>query len=202
MSRLVLIAFLALASPAGATQLLVVGRDGDVLRSGKVKAAKTRAAGCRVPARTPIAALLATTLRVKVRDYGGCDPGGLYVYSVAGQRERGRDGWVYKTAHRTPSVGAAAVKARKRVLWFWCHNGTNGCQRTLEAVPEPTDDSVRVFVTAHDDRGKWVAAEGATVTLGDDSATTNAAGVATLPLGHGVVVARQKGRVRSFPVKV
>jgi hypothetical protein len=208
--RLALIICLALATPASAAQLLVVGRGGDTLLGPKaVKAGKQRVRRCRVPARTPLAALLATSLKVRVRDYGGCDPGGLYVFSVQGQRERGRDGWVYKTGHGTPSVGAATVKA-KRVLWFWCANGKHGCQRTLEAVPDRDEatpgEELRVTVTAYDDDGKGVRAKGATVKMGSASATANDAGVATLnvPPGAGArkVVATQSGRVRSFPATV
>jgi hypothetical protein len=203
-----LIAALALAPPASAAELLVVGRGGDTLLGPRtVKASKQRASGCRVPARTPLAALLATSLKVKVRDYGGCDPGGLYVRSVNGQRERGRDGWVYKTGHTTPSVGAATVKAR-RVLWFWCANGKRGCQRSLEAVPDRSEaapgEPLRVTVTAYDDNGKGVRAAGATVRMGSASAQANDEGVATLtvPTTSGAVVATQDGRVRSFGVRV
>ncbi|MEA2124284.1 MAG: hypothetical protein QOI80_1066, partial [Solirubrobacteraceae bacterium] len=106
MRTLLLVAVLTLAPPAGAAELLVVGRSGTLFGPHAVKAKRTRAHGCRVAARTPLAALLASGLKVKVRDYGACAPGGLYVRSVAGQRERGRDGWVYKRGHDTPSVGA------------------------------------------------------------------------------------------------
>jgi hypothetical protein len=203
MRLLALFAFLALAAPASAGQLLVVGRDGTLAGPRHVKARATRAAGCRVPARTPMAALLATRLEVKVRDYGGCDPGGLYVRSVAGQAERGADGWVYKRTHDTPSVGAADVSQRgHRALWFWCRYGANGCQRTLDARAIRTSGGVEVTVTAYDDHGSGVRAEGATVRCGGVTGKTGDIGIVTLNADCRRVVATQKGRVRSFPVPV
>jgi hypothetical protein len=205
MRALVVIGVLALAPPAGAAELLVVGRSGTLFGPHAVKAKRARAHGCRVGARTPLAALIASGLKVKVRDYGACAPGGLYVRSVAGQGERGRDGWVYKRGHDTPSVGAAdpSQRTRGRVLWFWCKNGRHGCQRTLEAVPRrDAGGGVRVTVTAYDDNGNPIAAAGATVRCGKARATADAAGVATFASGCRRVVATQDGRVRSFGERV
>jgi hypothetical protein len=198
---------LVLATPASGAELLVVGRHGTLFGPHAVKAKRARAHGCRVPARTALAALLATDLRVRVRDYGGCAPGTLYVRSVEGQRERGRDGWVYKIAHDAAGIGAAEPSQRTRghVLWFWCVSGRHGCQRTLEVRAARTGgDTVHVAVTAYDDNGKGIAAAGATVRCGDARALTGKDGTATLIAGASCrrVVATQKGRVRSFPERV
>jgi hypothetical protein len=207
--RALLVVFfvLLLAAPASAAELLVVGRDGTLLGPRAVKAERTRAHGCRVPARTPLAALLASRLSVQVRDYGACAPGGLYVRAVEGQRERGRDGWVYKTAHDAPGIGAAepSQRTRGRVLWFWCVSGPDGCQRTLDASARRVDaGSVRVTVRAYDNNGKGIAAAGAVVRCGGAEATAGPGGVAVLTVGAGCrrVVATQPGRVRSFAVAV
>jgi hypothetical protein len=129
------------------------------------------------------------------------------VRSVAGQRERGRDGWVYKTGHDAPGVGAGEPSQRTRghVLWFWCVNGRDGCQRTLEISARRVDPStVRATVRAYDDNGKGVPAAGATVRCGEASALTGADGTATLIAGAECrrVVATQTGRVRSFAAAV
>ena len=207
MRLLVVTLALALAAPAGASELLVVGRHGTLYGPHAVKAKRARAHGCRVPARTAMAALLAGPLKVRVRDYGACAAGGLYVRAVAGQREHGRDGWVYKLAHDAPGIGAAepSQRTRGRVLWFWCVKGRHGCQRTLDATASRTGPgAVRVVVTAYDDNGKGVPAAGATVRCGQASALTDAKGVATLIAGSSCrrVVATQAGRVRSFRIPV
>ena len=207
--RALAVAFaLLLAAPASGAQLLVVGRHGTLAGPRAVAAKRTRIAGCHVPARTPLAALLSTRLKVRVRDYGACAPSGLYVRSVAGQAERGRDGWVYKVGNSAPGTGAAATRARGRVLWFWCHSGTHGCQRTLAVAPDRDSvnagGTLRVTVTAYDDNGKGVRAAGARVTFGSASAVADGSGVATLtaPAGARRVVATQTGRVRSFAARV
>jgi hypothetical protein len=208
MRRLAILLALVAAAPASGAELLVVGRGGTTLTGPKaVTAKRTRAHGCRVPARTALAALLASKLAVRVRDYGGCAPGGLYVRSVAGQNERGRDGWVYKLAHDTPGSSAAepSQRTRGRVLWFWCVSGRHGCQRTLDAKATRTNaDEVRVVVTAYDDNGKGIPAAGAHVRCGGVIATTREDGGVTLVAGRDCdrVVATQDGRVRSFPVPV
>ena len=138
MRRLVVIAFaVALAVPASASaarvDVMVVGQErvlhapSDVrLKVRKVKVAGRR---CRVGAATPLSVLVATRLRLGLRDYGRCgrrprDAAGLYVTRVRDEREKGRGGWVYKVGRRTPSLGAADLTKRlrdgQRVTWFWC----------------------------------------------------------------------------------
>jgi hypothetical protein len=215
-----LAATLAVVPAAAAAPLMVVDRGGEVLRGPKQVALKKRTARvgsrrCSVAARTPLSVLLAAKLPLRLRDYGACgrdvrDSGSLYVVAVAGQRERGRGGWVYKLGRRAPGTGAAdpisRVRPRTRVLWFWCEqDSAGGCQRTLEVKPErPANGSVRVTVRGYDDNGRGLPVAAATVRLGSATATTDAQGQATLPVpaGGGRVFASKPGLVRSFPVRV
>ncbi len=223
MKRLAVLFALLVAAPAHGAQLLVVGRGGEVLHGPhavNAGAQRVRVAGhrCTVGARTPLAALLDSRLVLKLRDYGACskrasDASGLYVRSVARQKERGRDGWVYKRGNRTPSSGAAdlASRTRGRVLWFWCVNGKKGCQRTLDVEPAAETAApgsvLEVTVRAYDDRGRSVPAAGATVTIGGTaSAVAGADGVAAVTLGPETgtvdVVATQARRIRSFAEEI
>ena len=226
MRRLVLIALVgALAAPAPAVaakvELMVVGKE-RVLRQAKQVRLKERKVKvgrrtCRVGARTPLSVLAATRLELGIRDYGRCgrrprDAVGLYVTKVAGERERGRGGWVYKVGRKTPSLGAADVARRlrggQRVTWFWCEqDAAGGCQRTLESTPDRTSavpgEALRVTVRGYDDHGRGVAVEGATVRLGAATAVTGADGVAVLTVvDGGRLVATKDGMVRAFPREV
>lgn len=227
MRRLVLVAaVLALAAPASAAaaevDLMVVGKQ-RVLREPaqvrlKERSVKVGGRKCRVGAKTPLSVLASTRLKLRIRDYGRCgkrprDAVGLYVTTVAGERERGRGGWVYKIGRRTPSIGAADVSGRRlrdgdRVTWFWCEqDSSGGCQRTLEAIPDRTaalpGETLRVTVRGYDDQGKGVAVEGATVRLGSATAVTGADGVAVLVMAEGgSLEASKPGLVRAFPTKV
>lgn len=211
----------ALAAPAAAAQIMVVGRDSTLVgpRPASLKQAKVKVGGrrCRVAARTPLAALARTPVRLSLRDYGACgrpaDAGGLYVRGIEGQAERGRAGWVYKVDQRGGSVGAgdpaARFARRAQLLWFWCVDAS-GCQRTLSVRPERTTaspgETLRVAVRAHDDHGAAIPAAGATVRMRASRAVAGADGVAevTVPrrTGRLAVVATQSGRVRSFPAGV
>ena len=227
MRRLVLVAaVLVLAAPVSASaaevDLMVVGKQ-RVLRGPaevrlKERSVKVGGRKCRVGAKTPLSVLASTRLKLRIRDYGRCgkrprDAVGLYVTTVAGERERGRGGWVYKIGRRTPSLGAADVSGRRlrdgdRVTWFWCEqNSSGGCQRTLEAVPDRTaalpGETLRVTVRGYDDQGKGVLVEGATVRLGSATAVTGADGVAVLVVAEGgSLEASKAGLVRSFPTEV
>ena len=222
MTRLVLtfLAILAVAPAAAAAEVdvLVVGKT-RVLEEGRgtLRAATVRTGGrrCRVAAGTPLAVLLRTGLPVRVRDYGSCsrdvrDGASLFVTRVGGDANRGRDGWVYKTGKRSGTRGAGDAGHRlrdgKRVLWFWCRMGTDGCQRTLVARPESAQVApggvLRVTVRGFDDGGRGRAVAGATVRLADASAVTGSDGVAALtvpdaPGRHGLTAERD-GMVRSF----
>jgi hypothetical protein len=140
---------------------------------------------------------------------------------VAGQRETGRSGWVYKVGNRAGTTGAAdpsgpfgtgrRLHAGQRVLWFWCTlNQSYGCQRTLDARPERTSaapgEALRVTVLGYDDLGRPETVAGATVRLGGATAVSGADGVATVtvPAANGRVRLRAShpGMVTGFPREV
>ena len=178
---------------------------------------------CAIASRTPLSALLATKLPVKLTDYGACsrrprDAASLYVRSVAGERAKGTDGWVYKVGRRAGSGGAAdpagsfgngRLRRGADVLWFWCVQDMAGsCQRTLEVRPDGAVTAgapLRVVVRGYDDNGDGVPVEGATVRLGDQVAVSAADGGATLvapATGAQTLTADKPGLVPAFPVKV
>ena len=230
MRRAVVIAVAAVAvalpAPASAArvEVMVVGKE-RVLRAPtevrlKVRKARVEGRRCRIGAATPLSVLVATKLKLGLRDYGHCgkrprDAAGLYVARVKGERERGRGGWVYKVGRRTPSLGAADPAGRlrdgRRVTWFWCEqDDSGGCQRTLEARPDRTraapGETLSVAVRGYDDQGRGIAVEGATVSLGSATAVSDAAGVAVLTVpaepGEHRLEAARDGLVRAFPVEV
>ena len=226
MRRLVVIAaLLALAAPASASaakvHVMVVGKE-RVLRGPKdvrlkVRTVKVAGRRCKVGGATPLSVLVATKLKLGLRDYGRCgrrprDAAGLYVTKVGREREKGRGGWVYKVGRRVDSAGAGDVRGRRlrngaRVLWFWCEQGASGCQRTLEARPERSSaapgETLRVTVRGYDDNGHGVPVEGATVRLGSATAVSGADGVAVLTVVDGRrLEAFKDGLVRSFPREV
>ena len=213
-----LVVALVAAAPAAAAKVdvMVVGKAG-VLHQGRVAPRDVHviAGGrrCRVAATTPLALLVRTGLTVRVRDYGSCssserDAAGLFVTRVGPDRNRGRDGWVYKAGRKVSSRGAgdAGSRAGARLVWFWCVTGPKGCQRTLVATPAASQaapgSALRVTVRGYDDAGKGIAVEGATVTLAGATATTGADGVATLAVpdapGRRRLTASRDGMVRSF----
>jgi hypothetical protein len=229
MRRLALILAIGLLAPAAAeaarVEVMVVGKE-RVLRGPaevrlKVRTVKVAGRRCRVGAVTPLSVLVATRLRLGLRDYGRCgrrprDAAGLYVTRVRGEREKGRGGWVYKVGRRAPSTGAAdldgtRLRDGRRVTWFWCEqDAAGGCQRTLEAKPERTaaapGETLRVSVRGYDDHGRGVAVEGATVRLGSATAASGADGIAVLTVpaepGEHMLHATRDGLVRAFPVEV
>jgi hypothetical protein len=227
---LLVILAVAVAAPAPAAaatvDVMVVGKS-KLLRGPKhvkLKQRTVKVGGkrCRVLGATPLSVLAATKLKLGFRDYGSCgkrpaDAVGLYVTKVAGEREKGRGGWVYKVGRRAGVTSAAdpsgpfgtgkRLRHGQTVTWFWCELKTTGsCQRTLEARPERTSaapgDTLRVTVRGYDDQGKGVAVQGATVRLGSASAVTGAGGVATLTVagsGRQRLQAERSGMVRAFP---
>jgi hypothetical protein len=208
---------------------MVAGRDGVLRGPRAVRAAKRRVKvggrRCAVPAGTPLAALAALRVRFRLRDYGACgrrarDAGGLFVFRVGPDRNRGSDGWVYKVGRRAGTGGAAdpagpfgtgrKLRRGDRLLWFWCEmQRSGGCQRTLEAVPDRTaaapGETIAVTVHGYDDAGRGVAVEGATVRLGSAQAVTAADGVARVPVppaGRHELTATAPGAVPAFPGEV
>ena len=220
----------AMARSRGArVKVMVVGRDGDVLakaRSVRAASARVRASGrrCRVNGSTPLAALAKTGLAFHVRDFGSCskrsgrDSGQLFVDRIAGDRNSGKDGWVYKVGRRAGTAGAAdpagpfgsgALRRSAEVLWFYClhTDAAGGCQRSL-GVSFPSKDlragqALTVTVRGYDNEGRGQPVPGARVTLGTVSAQTGANGRVTLtlpPAGAYLVQATANGKVPSFPV--
>jgi hypothetical protein len=225
---IVLAAAVVAPAPAAAAgvDVLVVGKS-KVLRGPKhvkLKQRSVRVGGkrCKVLGATPLSVLAATKLKLGFRDYGSCgkrpaDAVGLYVTKVAGEREKGRGGWVYKVGRKAGVTSAAdpsgpfgtgkRLRNGQKVTWFWCELKTTGsCQRTLEAVPDrgsvAPGDTLRVTVRGYDDFGKGVAVQGASVRLGSATAVTGAGGVATLTVagsGRQRLQATRTGMLRAFP---
>jgi hypothetical protein len=215
------------AAPAATVDVMVVGKA-SVLRGPKAvrleqRRVKVGGRRCSVGRGTPLSALAAMGLPLKIRDSGACgsrprDSGGLYVFQVAGERERGTGGWVYKVGNRAGTAGAGdpsgpfgggGLRAGQRLLWFWCRQAGN-CQRTLDAVPDRTSvrpgEALRVAVRGYDDAGAGTAVAGATVRLGSATATTGADGTATLTVPSGAkrlrLRAERAGTIRAFPRQV
>jgi hypothetical protein len=207
----------------------VVGRDAVLRDARRVRAVKRRVKvgrrRCAVAAGTPLAALAALGIPIRIRDYGACgrrprDAGGLFVTRVGSERNRGQDGWVYKVGRRAGSGGAAdtagpfgtgrRLRGGDRLLWFWCDmQRTGGCQRSLEATPDRSTaaprETIAVTVRGYDDNGRGAPVPGATVRLGDAVATTGPDGVATVAVpaaGRLRLTAEAAGMVRSFPEEV
>jgi hypothetical protein len=202
-------AVLALASPQVDAQ--VVDREGRVAgpKQVSVPAFSVRSEGrtCRLRAGLPLGVLRA--LRVPFKVEGSCSS--LYVFEARRQRERGAGGWVYKVGRKLPGVSASSpasrLRAGQRVTWFWCVQAGK-CQRSLETRSAAEGGTLRVTVTAYDDKGSGVPAAGAqvsAVTGGERrSGVTAADGTATLPVQAGpiTVTATRRGLVPSFPERV
>jgi hypothetical protein len=217
-------------APAARVHVLVVGKD-SVLRGPRDVALKSRTVKvghrrCRVAGATPLSVLAALHLKLAFRDYGRCgkrpaDASALYVTAVAGQREKGHGGWVYKVGRKAGTTAAAdlsgpfgtgkRIHGGQRITWFWCELQQSGsCQRTLEVRPARTSaapgEALSVTVRGYNDQGKGVGVQGATVRLGSATATTGIGGsaVLTVPPASGTLrlYAKRSGLVPAFPSKV
>ncbi len=226
--RTVLAIALALVLPASAqaasVDVMVVGKDG-VLRAPqevrlKERTVKVGGRRCRIAAATPLSALAATGVRYTLRDYARCtrrprDAAGLYVRDVAGQRERGQAGWVYKVGRRIGTTSASdpsgpfgtgrRLRDGQRVTWFWCRVAGR-CQRTLEvrAVAQ-AGTQLTAEVRGYDDFGRGRRIAGATVRLAGATAVTGADGRAVLTApaaGRHDLTAERDGLVPAFPSAV
>jgi hypothetical protein len=210
----------AAASSAAAPKIsqLIVFRDGSA-RAKTVSTAATkvtvRGRRCSVGSRTALAALVRSKpADLKLHDFGSCsrrasDGAGLFVRSIAGDTNRGQNGWVYKVGRRAATAGAAdtggpfgrgLLKAGQRITWFYCRMRDGGCQRTLELKLKAEQGQLTATVRGYDDQGKGVAVEGATVRVGEASALTDANGRVRLEVAKGTytAVASKPGLVRSF----
>jgi hypothetical protein len=218
------------AAPADAArvEVMVVGKSAVLAGPERVvlKARSVRVGGrrCAVGRATPLSVLAGTGLPFTVRDYGACsrrprDAGSLYVSKLGPDRERGRDGWVYKVGRRSGSAGAAdpagsfgtgrKLRAGQRVLWFWCvKDPTDECQRTLatsSARAVAPASPLNVTVRGYDEAGRGVRVAGATVRLGGATAVTGSDGAATViapAAGTYRLRAERPGMVRAFGERV
>ncbi len=230
----VIIVAVAVAAPAPASaatvHVLVAGKD-RVLRGANDERLKQRTVKvghrrCRVAAATPLSVLAATRLKLAFRDYGRCgkrpaDASGLYVTSVAAEREKGHGGWVYKVGRKAGTTAAAdpsgpfgtghRIHNGQRITWFWCELQQSGsCQRTLEVRPARTTakpgEALSVTVRGYNDQGKGFGVQGATVRLGTATATTGFAGIAVLIVPQASeplrLYAKRAGMVSAFPATV
>ena len=161
-----------------------------VARAVRANATSVRASGhmCAVAPDTPLAALAALGKvggpGIRIKDYGSCSRSNpafsesLFVYQVGAERNRGAEGWVYKVNGRVGSSGAAdrsgpfgtgrRLRSADQVLWFWCHSGSRGCQRSLVVRASRTvrpGGSLQVRVLGFDDEARSVPVAGAVVKL-------------------------------------
>jgi hypothetical protein len=216
---------------APAVQSMIVGSSGAILSQARTVTASSTSVrvgrrSCAVAAGTPLAALAAARRAggpgFALRDYGHCgssarNSGQLFVYSLGGEANSGQNGWEYKVDRVSGSTGAGdqsgplgdgrLLRSGERVLWFWCHAGGGGCQRTLEVGSSTSTvsrgGSLTVTVTGYDNEGRGAPVAGSIVTLGTDFASTGAGGRATLiaPSARGryTIGATRRGLVPSFP---
>jgi hypothetical protein len=229
------LAVLAVSAPAVAharatVDVMVVGKRavvaGPKAVALKARTARVGARRCAVGKATPLSALVAARVPLRISDRGACsrrprDAGSLYVERIGHDRARGRAGWVYKVGRKAGTTGAAdpsgsfgtgrRLRDGDYVLWFWCGlNRAGSCQRTLEARPDRTSAApgapIRVTVRGYDDHGRGERVEGAVVRIGDAAATTGADGVATVAApaaaGEHALRAEARGMVPAFPTAV
>ena len=202
---------LGAAEASAKVEMMVVGRTHTVLapRAVGLAAATVRIGrrNCRVPARTALAGLLASRVRVTVTDVAGCDPASMFVRSVGGQHNHGLGGWEYKIGYRAPSAGAADPSARIRpgqqLLWYWCERA-GACQRSLALSVSYRHKAPHIQVLGFDDAGHGRPAARATVHFGSVTALTDARGFVAVPAvpGRYKVYATKPGAVRSFTTVV
>jgi hypothetical protein len=220
-----------LAAGVPSVQSMIVGSTGAIVSPARTVTAgastvRVGARSCAVGAATPLAVLAAISRAggpgFALRDYGRCNSssrnsGQLFVYSLAGQTNRGQNGWEYKVNGVSGTTGAGdpsgargdgrLLSSGARVLWFWCQAVAGGCQRTLEVSPATSTVSrgapLSVLVSGRDNEGRGVSVARAIVTLGTDFASTGAGGRASLIApstpGRYQVSARRPGLVPSFP---
>lgn len=180
----------------------LVGPRSVRLTAGKVTIGHRR---CAVPAGTALAGLLATHVRLRVSDVAGCDPTQMFVNKVGPDANHGAAGWEYKVNRSDPGVSAATDHlhgSRTTLLWYWCVLA-NACQRSLEVKTSSAAGNARFTVTGYDDNGHGVRVPGATVHVGSQTLTTDAAGTATISpaaVAGQRVYATKTGFLRSFPI--
>lgn len=197
--------------------------------AGAVRAARTtvevKGRPCAIAANTALATLVrARPGKLTLRDYGSCsqrpaDAAGLFVRSIRGEANRGLDGWVYKVGRKLGTAGAAdpagpfgsgRLRARDRVVWFYCVFEAGSCQRSLELSLARSGRALSATVVGYDDGGEGVPVAGARVVArreggGGRAFTTGADGKAAGPAlepGRYLVRATKRGAIRSFDTRV
>jgi hypothetical protein len=217
-----------LATPAEARRAPVVTQM-VVFKSGRAVTKRVSTRGvrvrvrrrrCAVASRTALAALVRSRIgRIRLRDFGSCsrrarDGAGLFVRAIRRDRNRGRNGWVYKVGHRAATAGAAdptgpfgtgrRLRRGQRVVWFYCVLSGSTCQRTLSIRTRVAPGALVVKVAGYDDEGRGEVIPGATVHAGRSTGLTGADGRARLALSPGRyrVYAEKDGLVRSFPERL
>ena len=221
----------SIAAGAPSVQSMIVGASGSILSSARTIVAgatsvRVGARSCAVAAGTPLAVLAALSRAggpgFALRDYGRCNSSPqnsaeLFVYSLAGEVNRGQDGWEYKVNGVSGTTGAGdpsgpmgdgrLLRSGQRVLWFWCQASGGGCQRTLEVAPSAATvspgASLSVTVSGYENEGRGAGVAGAIVTLGTDFASSGSGGrasvIAPTTPGRYQLSATRRGLVPSFP---
>lgn len=218
----------AAAPPAGAAsypkiEQLVVFRDGTAIqKSARAKQITTRVSGrdCAVGSGTALAALIRIKPpSLRLHDYGRCssrarDAEQLFVRRIGKDTNKGFDGWVYKIGQKLATAGSGdpggpfgrgRLKDGQKVLWFYCRLTGQSCQRTLSVkVTSTAPGQVNVGVRSSDDGGKAILGSGATIHVGEYTATADELGGATLTVPPGVyrVWAERNGEIRSFGERI
>lgn len=221
--RASLVGLLAAATAhAPVVDQLVVFPSGKVVHkrvSTRAVTVKVHGKRCRAGAGTALPALVRSHPgRIRLRDFGSCsrkaaDGSGLFVSGVGRYRNKGRDGWVYKVGARSATAGAAdpagpfgsgRLHSGRRVTWFFCRLGANGCQRSLGVRVKSEPGGVAVTVTGYDDEGRGAPESGASVFVDGAEQVTSTAGVShfSVAAGRHRVYATKAGRVRSFTERV
>lgn len=188
-ARLGLVMALACAAavaPAAAAQaasprvtVAVIGPEGKVVRAPRaVRAGDARIRverrTCGLPGATPLAALAALRLPLRVTAGGSCTPSAYFVTAIGRRANFRRNGWAYKVGRRAGTTSAASpsgsfgdgrrLRGGEVVTWFWCVLGRRGCQRTLTAR---RTGATSVRVMSFDDAGRGVRVRRARVTAVD-----------------------------------
>jgi hypothetical protein len=135
---------------------------------------------------------------------------GLLVCGIGGDNAAGATRfWLYKVNHVAPDVGADqfAVKPGDDVLWYFQDGPSNSGDELELGAPPRVKPGQRfdATVSAYNGAGVKRPVEGATVSGGGASATTNASGVAHLTLnrrGTRTLRATLDPNIPSAPTKV
>ena len=160
---LIAVAMLAVLAPpaaaSGRVHEMVVFRDGHSRTATPALASATAKVGrkrCTVGGGTPLAALIRSGIGpLSFKDYGACskrasDAGGLFVSRIGADRNRGSDGWVYKSGTVLGTAGAGdpagplgrgRLRAGARVTRFWCHvtRANGGCPHIISKKMIPSE---------------------------------------------------------------